>query len=146
MFKLFAIAALASAAAAMTDAEKAEMMRGNGYDNLVATTLIDDALLLHIYNADNDGTDELHGELAWISTAASYRYREYGFCARAVINRGGDADASPPVEETYSSWDCMKILTDVDPASIDADPVNAQAFDIRDGYSTVGLAEYQNDA
>lgn len=126
MFKTFSAAALAGIAAAIGDDN------GLMFDNHVVTTLIADKLELHLYNADNDGTDEVHGELVWLSATPGYNNREMGFC----IRKSG----------ATSKVDCMKVRFNVDPVKISENPAEAQAFDIIDSYATtVGTLPTGND-
>ena len=55
---------------------------GSNRDNAISTTLIDEdavKLILHSYNADNAGTQEIHGDLV-VSGGWWYDKITFGYC------------------------------------------------------------------
>jgi len=121
MFKTFSAALIAAIATAKGEGTGADR------DNAVTTVLLDETkvkLTLHSYNSLNDdGTKELHGDLAagmGSDEASSFWYENlvYGFCAQV-----GDS----------ATWDCLKVTTNVNTS---AGTAAQQDFTVVDSYSS----------
>jgi len=116
MFKTFASAVLASVAVAVGNND------GTNRENAVSTKLIDNAdvtLSLDLYNADNAGTLEFHGDVKLVIKGAGKPDKAiYGFC---MLLASGAA------------WDCQRIEVDLNITN-NKDPLKALAFTLQDQY------------
>ena len=118
MFKTFSLAALAAVAAARGD------NNGTSRANAVTTQLLNDAsvtMSINNYNADNAGTQEIHGDLE-IATPAGKTWREnvvFGFC----------------IGQETTGWDCLRAETGLNATKIAGDSIYASSFLARDFWS-----------
>merc|ERR1712014_290855 len=117
MFKTFSAAILAAVAIARGDGD------GTSQANAEETQLIDDAkigLTLYSYNANNAGTQELHGDLEVDGKATNlYENIVFGFC----------------VGQETTGWDCLRAEAGVNATKISTDSVYSTSFLTRDFYS-----------
>jgi hypothetical protein len=130
MLKTFSAAALAAVAIAKGSND------GTSQENAVTTTLMEAdgiKIVINSYNADNNGTQEIHGDLALTSTG-TFNYVVYGFCIGF---------------ESVNKWDCMRVKTDLNATKIADDSIFATSYLTQDYYSvkaTVGAdADMKSD-
>lgn len=132
MFKTFSAAILAAVAIARGDGD------GTSQANAEETQLIDDAkigLTLYSYNANNAGTQEIHGDLELDGkTTNLYENIVFGFC----------------IGQETTGWDCLRAEAGVNATKISTDSVYSTSFLTRDFYSAKaaisGLADMSADA
>ena len=117
MFKTFSAAILAAVAVARGTGD------GTSQANAEETQLIDDAkasLTLFSYNANNAGTQEIHGDLELNGkTTNLYENLVFGFC----------------IGQETTGWDCLRAETEVNATKITTDSVYSTSFLTRDFYS-----------
>ena len=92
MYKSFILASVAAIVAAKGNNS------GLDRDNAVTTDLMTESkvtLKLHAYNADNNGTSELHGDLE-VSGGNWFDYLIFGFCFQ---------------KDGAANWDCNRVET-----------------------------------
>jgi len=131
MFKTFSAAILAAVTIARGDGD------GTSQANAEETQLIDDAkigLTLFSYNANNAGTQEIHGDLELDGKSTNlYENIVFGFC----------------IGQETTGWDCLRAEAGVNATKISTDSVYSTSFLTRDFYSAKaaisGLADMTAD-